>query len=101
VAGEHDSLGTMVNIRENHWVAIAFDFEQSLIWYRDSWGRKPVDEVTSILDWWMFYHTGNKFTYQKLKILSQMDSFSCGLLGANGLGHFYLPEKYQKYFTIL
>jgi hypothetical protein len=65
-----------------------------LIWYGDSWGRKPVDEVTSILDWWTFYHTGNKFTYQKLKISSQTDSFSCGLLGANGLGHFYLPEKY-------
>jgi hypothetical protein len=56
VAGEHDSLETMVNIRENHWVAIAFNFEQSLIWYRDSWGQKPVDEVTSILDWWMFYN---------------------------------------------
>ena len=94
MVGERDGLGTMVNIGGDHWVAIALDFKQSLVWYGDSFGRKPVKEVTSVINWWTFHHTGCQFTYQNLKISSQADGFSCGLLGTNVLGHFYWPEKY-------
>jgi len=52
VTGERDGLGTMVNIGGDHWVAIAIDFELSLVWYGDSFGQRPVEEVTSVLDWW-------------------------------------------------
>jgi hypothetical protein len=92
VAGERDGLGTMVNIEGNHWVEIALDFKQSLVWYRDSFGRKPVEEVTSVLNWWTFHHTGCQFTYRNMKISTQTDGFSCGLLGTNALAHFYLPK---------
>jgi hypothetical protein len=94
VAGERDGLGTMVHIGGDHWVAIALDFEQSLVWYGDSFGQKPVEEVTSVLDWWTFHHTGWKFAYRNMKISTQTDGFSCGLLGSNALAHFYLPETH-------
>jgi hypothetical protein len=94
VTGEKDGLGTMVNVGGNHWIALALDFTKSLIWYGDSLGRKPAKQVTSVVNWWTFYHTGTKFAYQKLKILSQTDGYSCGLLGTNALGNFYLLEKY-------
>jgi hypothetical protein len=94
VMGEKDGLGTMVNVGGNHWIALALDFTKSLIWYGDSLGWKPAKQVTSVVNWWTFYHTGKKFAYQKLKISSQTDSYSCGLLGTNALGNFYLPEKY-------
>jgi hypothetical protein len=94
VNGERDGLGTMVNIGGDHWVAIALDFAQSVVWYGDSFGQEPVDEVTSVINWWTHHHTGYEFLYRKLKIASQKDGFSCGLIGPNALGHFYLPETY-------
>jgi hypothetical protein len=94
VMGERDGLGMMVNSEGDHWVAIALDFERSLVWYGDSFGRKPIKEVTSVLDWWTFHHSGNKFVYRTLEISTQKDGFSCGLLGPNALCHFYLPEAY-------
>jgi hypothetical protein len=39
VMGECDSLTTMVNIGGDHWVAIALDFEHSVVWYGDSFGQ--------------------------------------------------------------
>ena len=84
----------MVNVGDDHWVAIALDFEQSLFWYGDSLGREAVEEVTSVMNWWTFHHTGRNFDCRKLKISSQRDGFSCGLLGPNALFHFYMPDKY-------
>jgi hypothetical protein len=94
VMGERDGLGTMVNTGGNHWVAIALDFQRSVIWYGDSFGHRPVEEVTQVLDWWTFHHTGDKFIYRTLKITAQKDGYSCGLLGTNALGHFYRPDTY-------
>lgn len=94
VAGERDGLGTMVNIGGDHWVAIALEFKQSLVWYGDSFGRKPVEEVTSVLNWWTFHHTGRQFAYCNMTISAQTDGFSCGLLGTNALAHFYLSEAH-------
>jgi hypothetical protein len=87
-------LGTMVNIGGDHWVAIALDFEHSVVWYGDSFGQRPVEEVTLVLNWWTFHHTGIKFVYWTLKISPQKDGYSCGLLGTNTLFHFYLPDAY-------
>ena len=75
-------------------MAITLDFENSAIWYGDSFGWRPVDEVTSVLDWWTFHHTCVKFVYWTLKISPQKDGYSCSLLGTNALFHFYLPEAY-------
>ncbi|KIM80018.1 hypothetical protein PILCRDRAFT_89854 [Piloderma croceum F 1598] len=58
VSGDQDGLGTMVNISGDHWVSIALDFEESLIWYDDSFRQDAVEEVTSVVDWWTFHHTG-------------------------------------------
>ena len=84
----------MVNINGDHWVAIALNFKQSLVWYGDSFGNPAIESVVLVINWWTFHHTGRVFAYRKMKISSQTDGFSCGLLGTNGLGHFYMPEKY-------
>jgi hypothetical protein len=91
--GERSGLGTMVNINGGHWVAIALDFKQSLVWYGDSFGNPAIKSVVLVINWWTFHHTGQVFAYQKMKISSQTDGFSCGLLGTNGLGHFYMSES--------
>ena len=89
-----DGLGTMVNINGDHWVAIVLDFKQSLVWYGDLFGSMPVEQVTSVINWWTFHHTGREFAYRTMRMPAHKDGFSCGLLGTNGLGHFYMPEKY-------
>jgi hypothetical protein len=93
-AGQRDGFGTMVHINGDHWVAIALDFKNSLIWYGDSFGKAAVEDVTSVINWWTFHHTGREFAYRQMKVSAQKDGFSCGLLGINGLGHFYMPERY-------
>ena len=45
-----DGLWTKVNIRGYHWVAIALDFEQTLLWYEDSFRQEGVEEVTSVMN---------------------------------------------------
>jgi hypothetical protein len=55
VTDKRYGLGTMVNVGGDHWVAIALDFEHSAVWYGDSFGRRPVEEVTSVLNWWTFH----------------------------------------------
>jgi hypothetical protein len=54
-AGECKGMGTMVNIDGDHWVAIALNFENSLVWYGDPFNREPVDKVTSVdfLPYWV------------------------------------------------
>jgi hypothetical protein len=92
--GERDGLGTMVNIHDDHLVALTFDFKESPVCYGDSFSQPAVEEVTSVINWWMFHHTRREFGYQMMKVSAQKDGFLCGLLRTNGLGHFYLPEKY-------
>ena len=93
VAGERDGLGMMANINDNHWVALAIDFQKSVISYGDPFNKPPLLEITSVVNWWTFHHTGQEFSYQKMKVSPQQDGFSCGLLSPNALGHFYLPME--------
>jgi hypothetical protein len=92
--GERDGLGLGINIEGDHWVSAALDFKNSMIYYGDPLNGDPTDKVQSVLNWWTFHHTGQKFAYQKLKVTIQRDGFSCGLLAPNGLAHFYLPNEY-------
>ena len=92
--GMRDVLGTMVHVEGDHWVAVALDFAKSLFWYGDSFGKRPVEEVVSVINWWTQHHAGRTFEYRRMKITSQTDGFSCGLLGTNALNHFYLPDDY-------
>jgi hypothetical protein len=48
---------TMVHINNDHLVALALDFTQSLVWYGNSFSKAAVKEVTSVIDWWTFHHT--------------------------------------------
>lgn len=94
--GKRAGLGTMININNDQWVAIALDFKYSLVWYGDLIGGDTDNAVKSVIDWWTFHHTGREFNYRKMKISTQADGYSCGLLGPNALGHFYLLEKFLQ-----
>ena len=83
VMGECHGLRTMVNTGGDHWVAIALDFEHSVICYGDSFGQRPVKEVTWVFNWWTFHHAGNKFIDCILKITTQKNWYLCSLLGTN------------------
>jgi hypothetical protein len=67
------------------------DFRAKTIWYGDSlqWEIEP--KLRSVLEWWTEEHGSVRFTYQRLPITHQNDSFSCGLLAWNALAHFFLP----------
>lgn len=94
-AGEHNGLGIVMNIGGDHWVTVALDFTNSLIFFSDPFHNEPINKVTSVINWWTFHHTGRRFNWRKMKVTAQKDSFSCGLLAPNGLAHFYLPDTYQ------
>lgn len=61
--GESNGLGTIVHIGGDHWVAIALEFKTSLFWYGDSLGKKPAEEVMSVIIWWTQHHSGQIFKY--------------------------------------
>jgi hypothetical protein len=92
--GQRDGFGIMVHINGDHWIAITLNFKNSLIWYGNSFNNAAVEDVTSVINWWTFHHTGREFAYRRMGMLARTDGLSCGLLGTNGLGHFYMPEKY-------
>ncbi|KAG2055888.1 hypothetical protein BDR06DRAFT_981631 [Suillus hirtellus] len=93
-SGLGSCIGFLVNINENHWVAIIIDFESSTIFYGDSIYTKPPTGFLAVLHWWTHHHTGQHFEKKSLIITHQKDSFSCGLLSFNALAHHVLPSEY-------
>ncbi|KAG1768439.1 hypothetical protein EV702DRAFT_1203278 [Suillus placidus] len=87
-------IGFLVNINENHWVAVVIDFESSTIFYGDSIYTKLPTGFLAVLHWWTHHHTGQHFEEKSLIITHRKDSFSCGLLSFNALAHHVLPSEY-------
>jgi hypothetical protein len=48
--GDCDGLGTIINKGGDHWVAVAVDFKESLIWYGDSFRQDAVEDFMSVMD---------------------------------------------------
>jgi hypothetical protein len=92
--GTHKELQYLMNLYNEHWVAVVLDFENLEILYGDSMGGEPSEDLKEILSWWTHIHSGRKFTYGELEITLQRDGFSCGLLAWNALAHRSLPHKH-------
>jgi hypothetical protein len=92
--GTYKQLTYLMNVNNNHWVAVVLDFNKSRILYGDSLGGKPGDHLVAILSWWTHLHTGRNFTFEKLDITIQRDSFSCELLSWNTLIHWFFLKKH-------
>lgn len=51
-------------------------------------------EIKVALNWWLYFHMGQTFTYTKLPTTRQRDSHSCGILAWNALAHYFFPKRY-------
>ncbi|KIK07130.1 hypothetical protein K443DRAFT_87913, partial [Laccaria amethystina LaAM-08-1] len=85
-------LVTISNINQNHWGAIIVDFDQKLVRYGDSMDHLLKAGVKSALNWWLYVHTGQDFSYTKLPMTCQEDSHSCGILAWNAITHHFFPK---------
>lgn len=94
--GKAKTLGLILNVNENHWVAMVIDFEHSRFLYGDPKGWAPNDEVVDVIDWWTMYHAGIQFTQGFLKTSPQSvnDNHNCGMLASNALAHHCLPDMH-------
>ncbi|KAF8879417.1 hypothetical protein CPB84DRAFT_1632094, partial [Gymnopilus junonius] len=93
--GVLDKLTSIVNIGENHWIAVVVDFQSAEILYGDSLGSTITEEFEETLTWWTFHHTAQHFPVKNLPIMHQRDGYSCSLLTWNALASKLLPEQYS------
>lgn len=88
----HTTVCGVVNVRDNHWVAITIDVPSQKILYGDSLGASRSLTVQGALGWWMSIHIEGDFIYEALPITQQNDTFSCGILAMNAVKHFISPS---------
>lgn len=92
--GAKHEFATVINVNDNHWVAVVLDFQTLEIHYGDSLGYMPDSNIMAAFDWWTTMHTGRQFTFRNLNITRQADFVSCGLLSVNALANYFLPEHF-------
>jgi hypothetical protein len=90
-SGKYTQLGTIMNYEGIHWFALVLDFPNQVIWYGDSLDFEMEKELKQALEWWI---KGVTFTYKKMLITRQKDTFSCGLLAWIALCHYFLPKRH-------
>jgi hypothetical protein len=93
--GVYETLATIANIDENHWVAVVLDFTGSRIQYGDSMGFSIDEDLEAVLTWWTHQHTGRSFTTSYLPITRQRDGHSCRILAWNALAVHIFPTTYS------
>ncbi|KAG1738086.1 uncharacterized protein EDB91DRAFT_1005000, partial [Suillus paluster] len=94
-SGMRKSLGFLLHINNNHWIAIVLNFMHSQILVGDSFQHNLDPAVLDILSWWTHHHTSCTFTTTILPTTVQHNIFSCGVLAFNALAHYFLPAKYN------
>ncbi|KAJ7695554.1 hypothetical protein B0H14DRAFT_2418745, partial [Mycena olivaceomarginata] len=92
--GQRKRFGTIANINENHWVAIAFNCEEKVIYYGDPMGGAVPKHVRDHYNWWIYEHLGEEYCWKDLPMPLQRDLHSCGILAYFGLAHFFDPEYF-------
>lgn len=90
--GEIDELGCAVFVKDSHWIAAVINFPRRTISFGDSLGQLIPQDVVAAFHWWTQQHStlSSPFTVTTLKCTDQRDTFSCGLLTANTLSHYFL-----------
>ena len=82
----------LVNVDDNHWVAIVVDATWATIRYGDSLEGDNA-EVKAAVAWWVNTHIPHRFSHENLPITRQRDGHSCLIFAANAAGHFILPTQ--------
>ncbi|KAF8220355.1 hypothetical protein L208DRAFT_1054374, partial [Tricholoma matsutake] len=90
--GIRTTLVGIVNVNNNHWVAVMVDAARSTIRYGDSLGGNDT-EVKAAIAWWINTHISHEFAEEDLLITCQQDTHSCLIFAANAAGHFILPAQ--------
>jgi hypothetical protein len=94
-SGMRKSLGFLLHVNNNHWIAIVLDFTHCDTVKFSSATHNPDPALLDILSWRTHHHTSCTFTTALLPTTVQHDTFSCGVLAFNALAHYVLPEKYN------
>lgn len=92
-------LASMANIDEEHWVAFVVSPGALTIAYGDSFAFPVNDDFRAVMTWWTGVHFSGTFRWQMMEVTKQVDTFSCGILGGNGLGHHLLGSTYPLIAT--
>jgi hypothetical protein len=92
-AGRMSCLATIVNLNNNHWVALIIDYQKRLTLYGDPMESPISSNLQQVVDWWTGYHAQCSFTYRTLRVSSQSDSYSCGVLSWDSLRRHLLREE--------
>ncbi|KAF7970568.1 hypothetical protein HWV62_23671 [Athelia sp. TMB] len=87
-------LASMANIDEDHWVAFVVSPSAMIIVYGDSFPYPVNEDFRAVITWWTEVHFTGTFQWRTMEVTNQVDTFSCGILGGNGLGHYLLGSKY-------
>ncbi|PPR03038.1 hypothetical protein CVT26_004573 [Gymnopilus dilepis] len=90
-SGLRTRLCGVVNVGNDHWVAVAIDTAQRKIFLGDSLGGDGSSYLQESLRWWMEVHVKGTFVFDTLPITRQMDSFSCGIMAVNAVKCFAAP----------
>lgn len=90
----HSKICGIVNIEESHWVAVAVDIQELVVWYGDSLVGSNL-EVCEALEWWINQHIKRKFCQKVLPITNQINTHSCAVLALNAVRQFCLPNMVQ------
>lgn len=80
-----------VETEGNHWTSIVISIVHETIHFGDSYGRPVPPELIKMLRWWLGHHSDKEFDFSDLLSTTQNDSFSCGLLACNAIGHYFYP----------
>lgn len=92
-AGRMSCLATIVNQNNNHWVALIIDYQKKLTLYGDPMESPISSNIQQVVDWWTGYHAHCSFMYCTLRVSSQSDSYSCGVLSWDSLRCHLLREE--------
>jgi hypothetical protein len=90
--GIRTTIVGIVNVDDNHWVAVVVNAARATIRYSDSLEGDGA-KVKAAVGWWVNAHIPHRFSYKNLPITRQQDGHSCLLFAANGIGHFILPAQ--------
>ena len=79
----------------NHWTAVVNDTLDRRIFYGNSMGYCPPNEMIEALRWWLQVHMKNdQLLVKELPCAVQEDDFSCSIISINAITHLFDPDAF-------
>jgi hypothetical protein len=91
---EHQRLGGIVNVHDNHWIALTIDCKNNIVGYGDGFRQKAPANLCAHVDWWLFQHLGVKFKWKDIPVAKQIDPHSCGILAYHTLANWFGSKRF-------